>query len=83
MAQPATSVIMVHDFVSFPDFEVREKDPDEMVLCHARVMSGGRDLVEEYIAYQLWPLSVGWTVGEVVRQRMPLKSAFLGKMLWL
>lgn len=47
VAQPAASVIMAHYFVSFIDFEVGEKDPDEMVLCRARVMSDGKDLVEE------------------------------------
>jgi hypothetical protein len=49
-------------------------------VCHARVMSNDRDLVEEYIVYQVWSLSGGWTVGEIVRRRMPLKSAFLGRM---
>lgn len=76
MAQPVASVIMAQDFVACPDFEVGEKDSDEAVLWHARVMSIGRDLVEEYIAYQVWPLRGGWTVGEVMRRRMSLKSAF-------
>jgi hypothetical protein len=67
VAQPAASFIMAHDFVAFLDFEVVEKDPDETVLRRARVMSSSRDLVEEYISYQVWPLSAGWTVGEVVR----------------
>jgi hypothetical protein len=48
-------------------------------VCHARVMSNDRDLVEVYIMYQVWPLSEGWTVGEIVRPRMSLKRAFLGR----
>lgn len=50
MAQPTTSAMVPHAFVAFPDFDVEEKDLDEVALRHARVMSSGWDLVEEYIA---------------------------------
>lgn len=66
-----------HDFVAFPNYVVGEKNSVESVLRRARVMSSGRDFVEEYIACQLWLLSRGWSVGEVIRRNMPLKSLFL------
>jgi hypothetical protein len=28
-------------------------------------MSSGRDLVEEFIGYGVWPLAHGWVLGEV------------------
>lgn len=66
VARPAASVLVTHDFVAFLDFEVGENDSDEWALCRVRVMSSDRDLVEEYIEYQVWPLSGYWTVSEVV-----------------
>jgi hypothetical protein len=34
-------------------------------------MSSERDLVKEFIAYGVWPLAHGWTLGEVTPSRMP------------
>jgi hypothetical protein len=33
--------------------------------------SSGRDLVEEFIGYGVWPLAHGWVLGEVCSRRMP------------
>jgi hypothetical protein len=38
--------------------------------CAAR-MSSGRDLVEEFIGYGVWPLAHGWVLGEVCPCQMP------------
>jgi hypothetical protein len=38
--------------------------------CVAR-MSSGRDLVEEFIGYGVWPLAHGWALGEVCPLQMP------------
>jgi hypothetical protein len=54
-----------------PPFEVAEDDGDEGALrCTARI-SSGRDLVEEFIGYGVWPLAHGWVLGEVCPRQMP------------
>jgi hypothetical protein len=50
---------------------VAEEDEDEGALRYAARLSSGRDLVEEFIAYRVWPLAHGWTLGEVTPRRMP------------
>jgi hypothetical protein len=65
------AVVCSHCYVAFPPFEVAEDDRDEGALrCVAR-MSSGRDLVEEFISYGVWPLAHGWALGEVCPRQMP------------
>jgi hypothetical protein len=60
-----------HYYVAYPQFEVAEDDENEGALwCVAR-MSSGRDLVEEFIRYGVWPLAHGWALGEVCPREMP------------
>jgi hypothetical protein len=58
-------------YVAFPQFEVAEDDEDEGALRCAACMSSGRDLVEEFIGYRVWPLAHGWVLGEVCPRQMP------------
>jgi hypothetical protein len=44
---------------------VAEEDEDEGALRYAACLSSGRDLVEEFIDYGVWPLAHGWALGEV------------------
>ena len=55
----------------YPQFEVAEDDEDEGALRRAARMSSGRDLVEEFIRYGVWPLAHGWALGEVCPREMP------------
>jgi hypothetical protein len=65
------AVMCSHCYVAFPQFEVAEDDEDEgAVRCAAR-MSSGRDLVEEFISYGVWPLAHGWVLGKVCPRQMP------------
>jgi hypothetical protein len=48
-----------------------EDDEDEGALRCAARMSSGRDLVEEFIGYRVWPLAHGWVLGEVCPRQMP------------
>jgi hypothetical protein len=57
--------------VAFPRFEVAEEDEDEGALQYVAHLSSGRDLVEEFIAYGVWPLAHGWAMAEVTPHRMP------------
>jgi hypothetical protein len=50
---------------------VAEDDEDEGALRYAARLSSGRDLVEEFIGYGVWPLAHGWVLGEVCPRRMP------------
>jgi hypothetical protein len=64
-------VMCSHYYVAYPQFEVAEDDEDEGALrCTAR-MSSGRDLVEEFVGYGVWPLAHGWALGEVCPREMP------------
>jgi hypothetical protein len=65
------AILCSHCYVVFPRFEVAEEDEDEGALRHAARLSSGRDLVEEFIAYGVWPLGHGWVLGEVTPRRMP------------
>jgi hypothetical protein len=53
------AVMCYHCYVAFPPFEVEEEDEDEGALWYAAHMSSGRDLVEEFIGYGVWPLAHG------------------------
>jgi hypothetical protein len=65
------TILCSHCYAAFPRFEVAEEDKDEGALQHAARLSSGRDLVEEFIAYGVWPLAHGWVLGEVCPRRMP------------
>jgi hypothetical protein len=57
--------------VAYPQFEVAEDDENEGDLRCAACMSSGRNLVEEFIRYGVWPLAHGWALGEVCPHDMP------------
>jgi hypothetical protein len=65
------AVMCSHCYVAFPPFEVAEDDSDEGALRCAARMSSGRDLVEEFIGYGVWPLAHDWALGEVCPRQMP------------
>jgi hypothetical protein len=65
------AIMCSHCYVAFPPFEVVEDDEDEGAPRYAARMSSGRDLVEEFIGYGVWPLAHGWVLGEVCPRRMP------------
>jgi hypothetical protein len=65
------AVMCSHCYGAFPQFEVAEDDEDEGALRCATGMSSGRDLVEEFIGYGVWPLAQGWVLGEVCPRQMP------------
>jgi hypothetical protein len=65
------AVMCSHYYVAYPQFEVAEDDEDEGALRHAARMSSGRDLVEEFVGYGVWPLAYGWALGEVCPREMP------------
>jgi hypothetical protein len=60
-----------HYYVAYSQFEVAEDDEDEGALRCAARMSSGRDLIEEFIGYGVWPLAHGWALGEVCPREMP------------
>jgi hypothetical protein len=64
-------VMCSHYYVAYPQFEVAEDDEDEGAFRCAARMSSGRDLVEEFIGYGIWPLAHGWALGEVCPREMP------------
>jgi hypothetical protein len=48
-----------HYYSAYPQFEVAEEDASEGALRCATGLSSGRDLVEEFVAYGVWPLAHG------------------------
>jgi hypothetical protein len=67
-----------HFYSAYPPFEVAEEDADKGALRCAVGLSSGRDLVEEFVAYGVWPLAHGWALGEVCPRLMPSHG---GKMV--
>jgi hypothetical protein len=63
-----------HYYSAYPQFEVAEEDADEGALLCTTGMSSGRDLVEEFVAYGVWPLARGWALGEVCPLQMPSRG---------
>lgn len=55
-------------FEAFSCFAVEEGDRCDRAFGFAVVACSGRDLVEEYLACGIWPLSQAWTVGPVVHR---------------
>jgi hypothetical protein len=64
------AVMCSYCYVAFPSFEVAEGDSDKEALRGAARMSSGRDLVEEFIGYGVWPLAHDWALGEVCPRQM-------------
>jgi hypothetical protein len=60
-----------HYYSAYLPFEVAEEDADEGALRCTAGLSSGRDLVEEFVAYGVWPLVHGWALGEVCPRQMP------------
>jgi hypothetical protein len=71
------AVMCSHYYVAYPQFEVAEDDEDEGALWCAARMSSGRDLVEEFVGYGVWPLVHGWALGEVSPREMPSRGGML------
>jgi hypothetical protein len=65
------AIMCSHYYVAYPPFEVAEDDENEVALRTAARTSSGRDLVEEFIGYGVWPLAHGWALGEVCPRVMP------------
>jgi hypothetical protein len=66
-----------HYYSAYPQFKVAEEDADEGALRCAAGLSSGRDLVEEFVAYGVWPLAHGWALGEVCPRQMPSRGGML------
>jgi hypothetical protein len=71
------AVMCSHYYVAYPQFEVAEDDEDKGALRCAAHMSSGRDLVEEFVGYGVWPLAHGWALGEVCPREMPSRGGQL------
>lgn len=69
-----TSIICSHCYVFFPQFKVKKENADEVAFHRVSELSNDQDLVEEFIACRVWPMSHGWVVGEVNRPPMSFKK---------
>jgi hypothetical protein len=63
-----------HHFVVFPQFRLKKGDCDGVAFKWEALVSSDQDLVEEFIVYSAWPLSHGWSVGQIMRRSMPSKE---------
>jgi hypothetical protein len=53
------------DFVTEPSFDCGEDDAGDVAFVSATRSIGGWDIVEEYMAYGLFPLSASFGSGEI------------------
>jgi hypothetical protein len=65
------AIMCSHYYVAYPPFDVAEDDENDGALRIAARTSSGRDLVEEFIRYGVWPFAHGWALGEVCPREMP------------
>jgi hypothetical protein len=72
-------VMCSHYYAVYPQFEVAKDDENKGALRCAARMSSGRDLVEEFVGYGVWPLAHGWALGEVCPRQMPSHG---GMLVW-
>jgi hypothetical protein len=56
------SILCSHCYIAFPQFKLKKGDVNEDALRRASKMSSDRDLVEEFIACEVWTLAHGWGV---------------------
>jgi hypothetical protein len=71
------AVMCSHYYSAYPQFEVAEEDGDEGAFRYAACMSSGRDLVEEFVRYGVWPLARGCALGKVCPRQMPSRGGKL------
>jgi hypothetical protein len=71
------AVMCSHYYSAYSQFEVAEEDEDEGAFRCAARRSSGRDLVEEFVGYGVWPLARGWALGEVCPRQMPSRGGML------
>jgi hypothetical protein len=69
--RPPPSVLCSHCYIVFPWFKLKKGDKGEDVLRYAARTSSGHNLVEEFIACRMWPLTHGWDLGIVKPHPMP------------
>jgi hypothetical protein len=69
----------VDDFVGVtkPGYRVGKFDPDEKISRHACYVIGSRDVVEEFCAARIAPLSVGWSIGPIEKKKLPGTNVIL------
>jgi hypothetical protein len=65
------SILCLHCYVAFPQFKLRKGVANEDALHRDSKTSNRHDLVEEFIACEVWSLAHGWEVGEVKLSQMP------------
>jgi hypothetical protein len=65
------------DFVTEPPFECSDDDAGDAAFVKATHFIGGRDIVEEFMAYGLYPLSASFGLGEIVDRETPVSMLHL------
>jgi hypothetical protein len=62
------------DFVTEPSFMCPNDEASDMAINKATHTIGGQDVVEEYMACGLFPLSTGFNLGEIADGKTPLSK---------
>jgi hypothetical protein len=65
------------DFVMEPPFECGDDDAGDVAFIKATHCIGGRDVVEDFMAYGLHPLSASFGLGEIVDGKTPVSKLCL------
>jgi hypothetical protein len=69
---------MAHlDFSMKPSFECADDDSGDVAFVHAMGLIGGRDAVEEYLAYRMFPLLAGFSFTGTAEGEMPVLKVIL------
>jgi hypothetical protein len=65
------------DFAMEPPFECGDDDAGDVAFVKATRCIGGRDVVDEFMAYGLYPLLMSFGLGEIVDREMPVSKLHL------
>lgn len=80
------SALSPFQFESFPRFAIEEGDPYDRAFKHTDIICSGWDLVNKYVAWGIFSLSRGYTMGSVTHrdfeifERQILSPAFAIKL---
>jgi hypothetical protein len=62
------------DFVTEPLFECLDNEASDVAFVKATHTIDGRDVVEEYMPYRLFPLSTNFNLGKIVKGKTPVSK---------
>jgi hypothetical protein len=65
------------EYLTEPPHNCPVDDSNDKAFVHASMTIGGRDIVKEFIASEIWPLDAGLDFGEVAEAEAPISKVIV------